>query len=540
MATPNPISLLNSIPGLRQLIMLVGVAGAVAAGIAVFLWARGEDYQILYSGLAEQNAVEVAQALNTAGIPNKIDLGAGAVRVPAARIHEARLQLASQGLPQGGEVGLEMLREDQGMGVSSFIENARYQHALEGELGRTVASLRPVKSARVHLAIPRATAFARDRLPTSASVLVELYPGRTLERGQVASIVHLVASSIPELQPANVTVIDQQGQLLSENDDGSELAQVEKQFDKKRGIEQSYAKRIEQLLLPLTGPGRVSTQVHADLDFTQTEEVREAYEPDPQAIRSEQLAEQTQSGAQPALGVPGATSNQPPNAGGSTPPAQAANRPGAQNTNQSRQSTRNYELDKTISHTRQQPFRIRRVNVAVLVDYLPKPNADGEAVPTALTADELARIEALVKEAVGFDAARGDSVNVMNAPFAPPAEVEEPEETPFWKQPLALDIARNAFGALVLALIAFTILRPALRNLTRVPAPLVATAGPAALADLRDDTATIAAGGAMVPAAPPTQRAQVLGFDQKLQVAKAAVAQDPKKVAQVVKNWVGE
>lgn len=532
---------LKDVPALRQILMLAGIAAAVAVGFMTFNWSQKPEFTPIYANLADKDAAEVAEALRSAAIPFQLDSVSGAVTVPATQVHDARLKLAAQGLPRGTAQGFEMIQQEQGFGTSQFIETARYQHALETELGRTVSSLQPVRAARVHLALPKPSAFTRNREPASASVLVELHPGRSLEQNQVASIVHMVASSVPNLLPASVTVIDQYGHLLTAQDADSELGRTSEQFEHARRVEADYVRRIEQLLTPMMGSGRVSAQVTADIDFSITEEARERYQPDGTVVRSEQLSEEQQRGAAggKAQGVPGATSNQPP--------AETANPPlntlaGAADENapisQSKRSTRNYELDKTVSHTRNASGQIRRLSVAVLVDHLPQPGENGSTSLRPLNAQELAKVEALIKEAVGFNSQRGDSLSVQNAAFLQP-EAPPAEALPLWQRPELRDAARQLLGALVVLALIFAVLRPVLRNLMQTP---VAAAPPMlnAVIDARGEPLQAVAG--QVPtqgrlaavAAPPDP------YNEKLQMARAAVSQDPKRVAQVVKTWIGQ
>ncbi|TXH04624.1 MAG: flagellar basal body M-ring protein FliF [Nevskiaceae bacterium] len=550
---------LRDIPGLRQLALLLGIAAAVAGGISIYMWSQKPAAAPLYANLSAKDSAEVADALRGAGIPYQVDATTGAVTVAGDKLYEARLKLASQGLPKSSGMGFEMIQQEQGFGTSQFIETARYQHALETELARTIGSLQSVQAARVHLAMPKPSAFARDNNAASASVLVDLYPGRSLEGGQVASIVHLVAASVPDLAPGNVTVIDQYGHLLSESGTQNDPAQrAASQFEQARRVEADYVRRIEELLTPMTGTGRISAQVVADMDFSETEEASETYKPDPQAIRSEQTSEDTTHapGGNAAQGVPGAASNQPATAAqakplnppaavaaagaaaapnGATPPATASDAAGATPTSQSRQSTRNYELDKTVSHTRRPGGSIRRLSVAVLVDNLPKANAKGESELAPLSKDEIAKVEALVKQAVGFDAQRGDTVSVQNVSFInePAAAVAD---LPVWQRPQVLSIGRQALGVLLVLIVVFAVLRPAFKSLT-APVPVRAT-----VADSRPGAAAlgIERSARALPDANEEPTPRVLPpYEQKLAQARGAVAQDPKRVAQVIKTWVG-
>lgn len=525
---------ISQLPVVRQLIVMVTVAGAIAGGLALYSWSQQPAFTPVASELADKDASQVAEALRSAGIEFRLEPGGG-VSVPQDKLYEARLKLAAAGLPEGTSAGFESMREEQGFGVSTLVENARYQHALETELSRTISALRPVRGARVHLGLPKASAFARSAGAASASVLVELHPGRTLDPAQVQSIVHLVASSIPDLKPDAVTVIDQSGRLLS-GQGGGELGLTSTQFDLTRRVEDGYVKRIQELLLPLTGPGRVSAQVSADLDFTETQEARESYTPDPNKIRSEQVAIQTTAaGTSGPQGVPGAASNQPAPpvqlapaaalaAPGAAAPAAATSTTAGQ---QMRNETRNFELDKTLTHTRQPSGRLRRLSVAVLVDHLPKAGEKGKAVAyEPLSAEQLEQVRALVREAVGFSESRGDTLSVMSAPFQRETPAAAPP-VPLWQQPGMLDWARRGLGAVVVLIIAFAVLRPALRELNTLKI-LPPPPAPGAQA-IPDRPAALAASSG--PSGP--------SYEEKLTLAKGAVAQDPKKVAQVVRTWVG-
>src|ERR1700744_108230 len=316
-ATLAPPSALTA--GLKPILLLIGIAAAVAAGVTVVLWTRGPSYSLLYPNVATEDQSAIAQALDAAQIPYRIQPGSNNIEVASERVSEARMKLAGQGLPEGSSNGYALVDKDPGFGVSQFVENARYQHALETELARTIANLRPVEGARVHLAIPRQTAFVRDHHPASASVFVQVKPGRRLEQGQVQAIVNLVASSIPEMEANQVTVVDQQGRLLSSPEGHDEFALREQQFDMVHRLEEDYTQRIEALLTPMIGAGRVRAQVVAQMDMAVSEQAREQYRPDSQIVRSEQTSEQNSRDGSSG-GVPGALTNQPPPAGVAQPP----------------------------------------------------------------------------------------------------------------------------------------------------------------------------------------------------------------------------
>jgi len=524
----------GSLPVLRQLGLMVGLAASVALGVAVVLWSQTPNYKLLYANLSDKDASLVMDALQKSKIVYKLDEGSGSVLVQGSQVHEARLNLAAQGLPKGTGAGFEMLEEKQGFGVSEFREKALYNRALEGELARTIASLSNVQNARIHLALPKQSAFVRNRQKASASVMVSLFSGRNLEPGQVESIVHLVTSSVPNLEANRVTVIDQKGRLLSSRNMSQDLALTSSQFEYSQRLQDAYAKRIEDILTPIIGPGGVRAQVVADLDFTSTEQTQETYNPERSVVRSEQVVEEKSSSALQAEGVPGALSNRPPAT--ATAPGQTA---GAGNetsgvNNSSRRSTLNYELDKTISHTRVAAGAIRRLSVAVVVDNKQGLNEAGEVVRTALTEEELGRITGLVKDAVGFNTDRGDTLNVINTAFSVPPQPEPLPEVPIWEQAWVWDIAKQALGVIIVLVLGFGVLRPVLRSLAKA-GENAAVPGMALGADgnlmLADDTVRLSGGQ---PAGAGTA-----DYEMNLNTAKSLVAQDPKRVAQVVKSWVG-
>jgi flagellar M-ring protein FliF len=512
------------IPAVRQVSLLIGVAASVAAGFAIVLWSQTPDYAQLYANLEGRDAAEVAEALRAADIRYKLNTDSGSVSVPAAKLHEARLELASQGLPQGASSGMEVINGKSSFGVSQFMESARYQHALETELARTITHLGGVRDARVHLAVPKPSAFIRDQHKASASVLLQLNRGRELEPEQAAAIVHLVASSVQNLAASNVTLIDQNGRLLSSADERWSDMQTINRFKHAERLEVIYKRRIEELLTPLVGPGRVRAQVVADLDFTVTEETRESYDPAGGVVRSEQLSEERQSGNRAvATGIPGALSNQPPAAGGVSPEEPAEQ----EALNTSRNSTRNYEVDRTISHIKPQSGTIERLSVAVLVDDTRIAGTEGSSNETLSEAD-IEQFTRLVKEAVGFDAARGDTVVVVNAAFRDTQEIDALEEPAFWETPLLRDTMKPVLGVLLVLALAFGLVRPMLRGL---------------LANNAASSAEfIASGGVLMPAgsAMPAGRPALEGpsFDEKVAAAKNITSHDPARVAQVVKKWV--
>src|SRR6201996_33749 len=366
---------LADIPGLKQVGLLAGVAAAIAAAIWLVIWSQGQNYTVLYGQLSERESGQVMDALTAAGIEFKLN-PSGAVSVPETKVQEARIRLASQGLPQSDSMGIEMIQKDSALGNSTMMETARYQSVLETELARTIVKVQGVQSARVHLAIPKPSVFLRDAHKATASVMLQLYPGRRLDPGQVAAIVHLVASSVPELSASDVTLVDQAGSLLNSPDENSESAVSTRQFEYTRKLEESYQRRIIEMLEPMVGAGRVRATVTADLDFTVTEETRENYDPQKTAVRSEQTSKESRKGGDGAEGIPGALSNQPPGTSGApnipgaatpgnpAPPGQT-NAASSGPTSSSQRSTRNFEVDRVMSYTKDPVGTLKRLSVGV-------------------------------------------------------------------------------------------------------------------------------------------------------------------------------
>ncbi|QDW65552.1 flagellar basal-body MS-ring/collar protein FliF [Luteimonas granuli] len=523
----------------RRLGRMLLLAAAIAIGLTVFFWSQKPGHVPLYAGLDARATAEATDLLRTAQIPFTIDQATGTISVPEDHIHDARLKLAGSGLTESGRLGFELMERDPGFGVSQFVETARYQHALETELVRTISALRPVRDARVHLAIPKPSAFTRQREAASASVVLELRGGATLERGQVDAIVHLVASSIPDLAPERVTVVDQSGRLLSSDnrDPGANLSTL--QFEQVRRQETSYNQRIRELLEPMTGSGRVSAEVTVDMDFSVSEEARELYNAEPPKLRSEQTSENSVAAAGPQ-GIPGVTSNLPDTAGDAAAAGAAdAVAAGRAPTEGNRSATRNYELDRTLQHTRQPPGRIRRVTAAVLVDHVPRAGSDGEPALQPLDEAELQRVEALVRQAIGFDEARGDMVSVMNAPFIRET-VEPAAPPPWWERPQLRDVARLLAGALVVLALLFGVVRPAVRQIAAPePRRRAATLEVAEATLVQGDGPTLAEDSARISPRAPIALASD-HYEDQMRQAREAVKEDSKRVAQVVKGWLSD
>jgi len=576
---------------LRPLLLLIGIAAAVAAGVWIVLWSRGPTYSLLYANISPQDEAQIAQALEAAQIPYKLDPTTSGIEVPAERLDEARLKLAGQGLTDNDSFA--SLEKSSGFGVSQFMEDVRYQHALEMELGRTIASLQPVAGARVNLAEPHESVFVSDSRTASASVFVELKPGSSLDSEQVQAIVNLVASSVPNLSAGAVTVVDQQGRLLSSPNAHDPYAMGEREYDMVHRMDTDYARRIEALLTPLVGPGLVHAQVVADLNLGVSEQAKEQYTPNSQIVRSEQLSEQS-GGSAASGGVPGSLSNEPPTPGtavpqsaqsgaaagqngaaasGTTPPATPApganaqnGAPGAAQTagtgsaaagsgqngleavggtfgqpgdkTISRDVTRNYEIDRTLDYSSQPAGTIRRLTVAVLIGDRSVTGKDGKSKKVPLSADDLARVTQLVKDAVGFDASRGDSVSVVNESLDTDSTVAAAadgtfESPPLWQTAIFWSLVRIGAGLVVVLVLVLTVLRPLVRTLI-TPMRFAPAGGPQALPNATPGTP---GGTAAVPAGQPAVSA--LTHEQQLTQARSMVSSDPKRVAQVVRGWVG-
>ncbi len=536
----NALQGLTRLPIVKQLGLMIGLAASVAAGVGIVLWSQTPAYSLLYGNLGGNDATEVMEVLERADIPVRLDERSGALLVPSGKVHDARLELAAEGLPHSTDMGFEVLEKEQGFGTSQFVERARYQRALEVELARSISKVNSVQNARVHLAIPKQSVFVRKGKKPSASVLVHLYAGRTLEEGQVAAIAHLVAASVPNLEPTEVKVVDQKGRLLTAPDQSDEALLTRKQFDYTRRLERSYIKRIEDILAPIVGLDGVTAQVAADVDFTRTEQTQETFEPDPTALRSEQVMQERGSNAAVG-GIPGALSNQPPAPGQSPEDIQKQEVEGPEGVRQGaeqssrRKATRNFELDRTITHILNPVATVKRLSVAVVVDDHRTPAADGSVSRKSLTPEELDRITGLVKEAVGYDTERGDSVSVINAPFTSPLPAEPLPAPPLWEQSWLWDLLKQMLGVGVVLVLVFTVLRPAMRRLTshELRARQLTVTGPEG--GIADDRLRLTGSQAGVPQLPQG----VAGHDATGAVQSMAT-EDPKRVAQVVRGWMAE
>lgn len=554
----SPLGILGRMSSQQKLGLMLAASAIIALFAGGWMWSQAPDYKVLFSNVSDRDGGAIIASLQQMNVPYKFAEGGGAILVPASEVHDARLKLASQGLPKGGLVGFELM-ENQKFGTSQFLEQVNFQRALEGELARSVQALAAVSSARVHLAMAKQSVFMREQQKPSASVLVNLYPGRALDPQQVNAVMHLVSSSVPNLPIKNVTVVDQNGALLSKLDESNPSTGLDpNQLKYLHDLEQSYVKRIEAILIPIVGLENVRAQVAADVDFAHTEQMAELYKPnqDPanSTVRSQQISESTTVAGQVDGGVPGALSNQPPSpatapittATAAPPPANAA-QPGAngapgaplsteQNNpvpppapvNARKDATTNYEVDKTIQHVRKPVGGVKRLSVAVVVNYRRLTDEKGVVTTQPLNDMEKAQITDLVKEAMGFSKERGDTLSVANSPFTD-VEREAVPELPLWKQPEVIDLAIQGaklllIGSLILYLV-LGVLRPALRRMNQPAVQPVP-----ALAEQKEEQSSSLADEFKQP--------QLSRNEQNLMLARQLAKDDPKVVASVVKQWV--
>jgi flagellar M-ring protein FliF len=531
-------SSISAQPGARQLRLLLGLAASIALGLSLVQWATSPDFTPLYGELSPASSAEIIGALESSGVSYTVN-GAGIVSVPTNKVSQLRLQLAAEGLPKSDGSGFDMLYDEPRMGVSSFMEKARYDHALEEELAKSVTSLDSVRSAVVHLALPKQSAFVRKKNKPAASVLVNLYAGRKLTERQLAGVVHMIAYSVPGLEADQVSVVDNRGNLLSSQAGDDEAEYIRENLRYSQQLEQSYVDRIDEILAPVMGVGAMRSQVVASIDFTVTEQTLENYGPEVR-IRSEQLSEEINNRTDITGGVPGTLSNQPP-AQATIAGAGAAGPDPVPPVRSSTQEVRNYELDKTISHIRETPGTLKKLSVAVVVDYQEVLNASGVLERQPLSAERMAVITGLVKQAVGFDQGRGDTLEVMNTSFVVVPIDETVLESSIVDQEWFWRSIKYALGSLATLLVIFTVVRPLMQASSHSPPagrPSLggsadggdyASASPAAMS-IGDDRVTL--GNQHQLGAP--------AYQQQLTMARSMVEGEPERAAHVVKNWMTE
>ncbi len=534
----------------RQVAIMLGLALSVAIGIAVVLWSQDANYARLYTELNDKDTAEILESLNAQGVKYKIEEGGG-IMVLADKVNDTKLKLAAQGLPKSNSLGYELLDKEQSFGTSKTAELARHQRALEGEIARTIMSIQSVKTARVLLALPVQSVFVRERKKPSASVIVHLYQGRTLDKGQVEAIVHLVSSSVPQLDADHVTVVDYKGQMLNSRASAAENLTAT-QFEFKTNIEEHLMHRIENIMSPLVGAESMRVQISADVDFTETDKTQEMFNPDLPALRSEQTTdEQNKENPQ---GVPGALSNQPTPAGQAIeviPPAQPNSIAATESKGYaSKTATRNYELDKTITHTKLASGLLRRLSVAVVVDDRHIAQADGSSKSQPYAQEDLNRFNDLVKQAVGFDSGRGDAVTVTNVSFRG-ADLDAPPELPLWKETWFIELVKQAAAVLAILFLIFGVLRPTIRALIAKDED-----EKRAIAEAEEQAraaALLAAGFILDEDGTPLSLTDddqhkiddllesmdmPKAYQSRLDYLKRLADEDPKVIAQVLKTWV--
>jgi len=533
----------------QKMRLAVGIVLFVVIGVVGLVMGRQAEYRVLYANLAEKDGGAIVAQLTTMNVPYKYADGGGAILVPADKVYDTRLKLASQGLPKGAVTGFELMDTASRFGMTQFQERLTFQRGLEGELTRSIQALSSVASARVHLALPNQNGFFREQQKPTASVVVGMNAGRSLDRGQLAGIIHLVSSSVPEMDPKSVSVLDDTGKLLSTPPEGEMgMGGDAQQLQHVQQLEQLYTKRILDILEPVVGRQNVRAQVTAELDFSQTESTSELFKPnqtpDAIAIRSQQLMESTTANSGLATGVPGAVTNQPP--GPSAAPINgAAQTPTAANGANAtaagggrKESIINYEVDKTVRVVRGSTGMVKRISAAVVLNHQTNTDAKGKTTTVPLSEAQLAKMTALVRETIGFSQDRGDSVNVVNAPFT--SEKIIPADVPVWQQPELLDLARSfawpvgtlLFGALVL----LGAIRPALKVMAQ-PLPARATAANTgrALDAIESDEPTrplLAGPSSSSQSAGPT------ASDLALEEARKLTRDNPAAVANIVRTWI--
>lgn len=512
---------------------VIGIGALIAVVLAMTMWSSKGDYKVLYAGLSDKDGGAVIAQLSTMNVPYRMSEGGTAILVPAGQVPDLRLKLATAGLPKGSVSGYELM-DNARFGQTQFQERLTAQRGLEGELTRSITSLAAVENARVHLALPNQNGFFREQQKPSASVLLTLHAGRTLDRAQIAGIVHLVSSSVPELDPKGVSVLDQTGALLTSGGETAPAAGLDAhQLQYVAQIEGGYSKRILELLEPIVGRDNLRATVAADIDFSQTEATSEEFAPNQGAgarivVRSQQTSDQNTPGSATATGIPGASSNQPPLS--ATAPLTGASQPlqtaqgGSSGASGRREATTNYEVDKTVRVTRNASGNVKHLNAAVVVNNRSVTDAKGKTTQVPLTPDEIEKLTALVRESIGFNKERGDSVKVINAPFK--IEPVVTVDTPFWKQPELIDMLRAlavpAGLALVAAMVFFGLLRPALKAaLAPPPAPVPGEQLTAVVDDPQE-----------LPALPPPLSAAHLNG------ARALAKENPAAVAGILRGWV--
>ena len=535
---------LSGLSSTQKIVMMVAIAAIVAFVAGLTLWSREPAWKILFTNVPDKDGGAIIQSLQQMNVPYKLDAG-GTIQVPENKVYDVRLKLAGQGLPKSGGVGFELM-DNQKFGISQFAEQVNYQRAVEGELARSIETISSVERARVHLAIPKQTVFLRDQQQPTASIVLTLHRGRLLDRTQVSGIIHLVSSSVPNLSVKNIALVDQEGNLLSQNRHDTQLDPNQMQYVQQ--IERSFVERVEAILAPIVGRDNVRAEVTAQVDFSEVEETSEKFKPNGSpslaSIRSQQTLEQQgrAGGDANAMGVPGALSNQPPGAAAApitVPVASGVSGvEGAGGTPVRREATTNYEVDKTIQHVKQAVGDVKRLSAAVVINHKPVTDAQGKTTLAPLSAQEMAQINGLVRQAVGYNAQRGDTVNVVNAAFASsrlPEEGALPDRAVAYLKANVTDVVKMALIALALFYLLFFVVRPLMKDMSRS----------------RETTRTLnlesaeqgeGEGFRVADAARTAEseesEARLSAFADLLQQAKELARNDPRMVATILREWM--
>ncbi|MEY4210061.1 MAG: flagellar basal body M-ring protein FliF [Pseudomonadota bacterium] len=517
----------------RNLILGSAISLILAIIVSIFLWSNRPEYRVLFSNYSDRDGGSIIAALQQLNIPYEFSEAGNAILVPAERVHDARLKLATQGLPKGGNSGFELM-ENQKLGASQFLEQVNFQRALEGELSRSIDSIDAVLASRIHLAIPKPTVFVRDKQKPTASVLLNLRPGRVLDRQQVSGIIHLVSSSVPELGPENVTIIDQNGNLLSDLESNSKTNQLDPtQLKYVQDLQGDIVRKIESILTPILGVENLRAEATAEIDFSTSEQAAEIYKPNNKpedaAKRSEHIKSSSSSDVNKNGAVAGAASNQI----GRLNEPQVLEQLGIPNNpnavdesqnNQEQETINHYEVDKTVKYIQNPRGNIKRLTVAVVINNKTDIDVNNKNFTRPLTEEEKNQIANLVKEAMGFKAERGDSVSIVNIPFKP-MEKQELTIQPFWHELITVENFKNLVQYLIslfaIYYLTFYVLKPLLKRLSTA-------------------TQNIQAQASESEVPKPDISSETPRPETDLEIARRKAQENPRIIATVIKNWLNE
>lgn len=527
----------------KQVGLVIALAATLSLAIGIFLWSQGSNYTLLFGSMDAKDLTEVVQVLEQDKISYKLDAGSGAILVPSDQVHALRLKLAAQGFPKQAATGYQILDIEQGFGISQFKETTRYHRALEGELAKSVSSINSIKSARVMLGLPKRSVFVRKIQEPTASVVVKLHAGRHLNEEQVNAIVYLVSSSIPNMKPKSVTVVDQRGNLLTSDQQIGGMSVSLKQLDYVRQVEDTLSRRIVTLLSPIAGgQHKVRAQVSAEMDFTQQEQTRENFEPNPDAIRSEQEIKEINRNEGP-MGIPGALTNQPPRAG--LAPEEGYNAENDPNLKSSKEKrTKNYELDRTVSHIKKSVGNIQKLSVAVVIDDKISIDEEGNRVKNPISEEDMDRYRRLISDTVGLDPRRGDTLSIVNASFIEEQEVFQ--EAEIWEQPWFWTLVKQILAGLAVLIIIFGVIRPLLRDLAKKEEFILEYPEDVLEEDNLENSDDISKAlekmNAEVVGEESTEESEEESEEDLalIEKVKALVSNDPKLASYIIKQWMSE